>query len=144
VADALQLAAAMMDAIRLARRWIGGSRMYPAPLRARIAAALAAAALAFSSVTTAVAVASPILTPAVADHQLVTSSETPPTEAQCNAIGRRCFTPQGFWGAYNLGPLFDAGLDGQGITVAIVDSYGSDTMAHDLHVFCATCVARKA
>jgi subtilase family serine protease len=125
----------MMDAFRLAQRWIGGSRMYPAPLRARIATALVAAALAFSSVTTAVAVASPMLMPAMADHQLVTSSVTPPTEAQCNAIGRRCFTPQGFWGAYNLGPLFDAGRDGHGITVAIVDSYGSDTMAHDLHVF---------
>ncbi|MGZ4143186.1 MAG: S53 family peptidase, partial [Actinomycetota bacterium] len=27
------------------------------------------------------------------------------------------------------------GFDGSGYTIAIVDSYGSDTMAHDLHVF---------
>src|SRR5262249_12267208 len=30
---------------------------------------------------------------------------------------------------------YDAGLDGRGQTIAIVDSYGSDTIAHDLHVF---------
>jgi subtilase family serine protease len=135
MADVLWVAAAMPDAIGLARRSIGGSRMQPVSLRARFGTALSTAALLFSSATTAVAVASPVLTPAVSDYQLVTSSETPPTEAQCNAIARRCFTPQGFWGAYNLGPLFAAGFDGHGMTVAIVDSYGSDTMAHDLHVF---------
>jgi subtilase family serine protease len=34
-----------------------------------------------------------------------------------------------------VGPLYSAGFDGHGITIAIVDSYGSDTMAHDLHVY---------
>src|SRR5450759_597393 len=125
----------MMDAICLARRSIGGSRMSQAPLRARIATALAAAALGFSSPATVVGAALPLPTPSVAEHQFISSSTTPPTEAACNAVHVRCFTPQGFWGAYNLGPLFDAGLDGHGITVAIVDSYGSDTIAHDLHVF---------
>jgi subtilase family serine protease len=101
----------------------------------RLGTALMASALALSSVAAPAALASPLLSPAVADYQLVTSDETPPTEADCFAIGRRCFTPQGFWAAYNLNPLFDSGVDGRGITVAIVDSYGSDTMAHDLHVF---------
>jgi subtilase family serine protease len=105
------------------------------PLRARLATALAAAALAFSSATAAVAIALPVVTPAVSGVLFVTATETPPTEVQCNAVARRCFTPQGFWGAYNLRPLIDAGFDGRGMTVAIVDSYGSDTMAHDLHVF---------
>src|SRR5213079_297224 len=36
---------------------------------------------------------------------------------------------------YNLAPLYAGGKDGTGRTIAIVDSYGSDTMAHDLHVF---------
>jgi subtilase family serine protease len=34
-----------------------------------------------------------------------------------------------------MGPLYAAGYDGRGQTIAIVDSYGSDTIAHDLHVF---------
>jgi subtilase family serine protease len=37
--------------------------------------------------------------------------------------------------SYNLGPLYSGGLNGQGVTIAIVDSYGSDTIAHDLHVY---------
>jgi subtilase family serine protease len=59
----------------------------------------------------------------------------PPTQAQCASVGRRCFTPQAIRAAYNLGPLYAAGYDGRGQTIAIVDSYGSDTIAHDLHVF---------
>src|SRR5438093_13768323 len=72
----------------------------------------------------------------VSDYVQLTTSTTPPTEAQCFAatpIARRCFTPQAIRAAYNLQPLYDAGLDGRGMTIAIVDSYGSDTIAHDLH-----------
>ena len=36
--------------------------------------------------------------------------------------------------AYNLGPLYAQGKNGHGETIAIMDSYGSDTIAHDLHV----------
>lgn len=109
--------------------------MLPTPRRRRLASAFAGLALALSSVTTAGVAAAPILTPAVADFQLVSTGATPPTQADCAAVHRRCFTPQAFWAAYNLLPLFDQGWDGTGVTVAIVDSYGSDTMAHDLHVF---------
>src|SRR4029077_13916509 len=62
-------------------------------------------------------------------------SETPPTQAQCNSVGRRCFTPVSTQNSYNIGPLYAAGIDGRGITIAIVDAYGSDTIAHDLHVY---------
>src|SRR5207248_7586135 len=62
-------------------------------------------------------------------------SETPPTQAQCISVGRRCFSPQAIQASYNLAPLYAGGKDGTGRTIAIVDSYGSDTMAHDLHVF---------
>jgi subtilase family serine protease len=73
--------------------------------------------------------------PTVSDYVQINSSTTPPTEAQCFSVGRRCFTPQAIQAAYNLGPLYAAGLNGHGMTIAIVDAYGSDTIAHDLHVF---------
>jgi subtilase family serine protease len=73
--------------------------------------------------------------PTVAEYAQLTASDTPPTQAQCASAGRRCFSPQATRAAYNLGPLYAAGYDGRGQTIAIVDAYGSDTMAHDLHVF---------
>ncbi|MEA2273661.1 MAG: hypothetical protein QOI98_2369 [Solirubrobacteraceae bacterium] len=77
----------------------------------------------------------PLPHPLVRDYQQVSSSETPPTEAQCFSAGRRCFSPQAIQASYNVAPLYAAGKDGSGRTIAIVDSYGSDTIAHDLHVF---------
>jgi subtilase family serine protease len=77
----------------------------------------------------------PLPEPLLQDYAQVSSSQTPPTQAQCSAANRRCFTPQGIRAAYNLQPLYDAGYDGRGHTIAIVDSFGSPTMAHDLHVF---------
>src|SRR5258708_6221856 len=73
--------------------------------------------------------------PMFSDAQLVSTDMTPPTEAQCELVGRRCFTPQTVRAAYNIEPLYATGLDGTGQTIAIVDSYGSDTIAHDLHVY---------
>jgi subtilase family serine protease len=81
------------------------------------------------------ATAAPVPHPTVSDWQLISTSVTPPTEAQCESVGRTCFTPQAIQSAYDLGPLYHQGFDGRGTTIAIVDSYGSDTMAHDLHVF---------
>src|SRR5437879_5840276 len=75
------------------------------------------------------------LQPLVSDYAQLTASTTPPTQAQCASVGRRCFSPQSTASAYHLEPLYDQGIDGHGITIAIVDSYGSDTMAHDLHVY---------
>jgi subtilase family serine protease len=75
----------------------------------------------------------PVPKPTVTDFQFIKA--TTPTEADCEAVARTCFTPQAIRSAYNLAPLYASGLNGQGVTIAIVDSYGSDTMAHDLHVF---------
>jgi len=75
------------------------------------------------------------LHPTVADFVQVSTSTTPPTQAQCFSAGRRCFAPQAIQAAYNVGPLHARGLTGAGVTIAVVDSYGSDTMPHDLHVF---------
>src|SRR5213596_2437696 len=95
--------------------------------------AVAAATAAVRSGSSAAAV--PVVRPSVTDYQLISSGTAPPTEAQCNAVGRTCFTPQALYSAYNIGPLHAAGWTGKGMTIAIVDSWGSDTMAHDLHVF---------
>ena len=39
--------------------------------------------------------------------------------------------------AYNLTPLYKAGLDGTGVTIAIVDPYGATTLQRDLAAFSA-------
>ena len=96
--------------------------------------ALAAAFLAARSPSAGLA-RGVLMHPTVADYAQVSASATPPTQAQCNSVNRRCFSPQAIRAAYNLGPLYDLGYDGTGKTIAVVDSYGSDTMAHDLHVF---------
>jgi subtilase family serine protease len=76
-----------------------------------------------------------VVHPAVADYTQLTTSETPPTIADCVSVGRTCFGPQATRASYNLAPLYDHGFDGRGQTIAIIDSYGSDTIAHDLHVY---------
>lgn len=104
--------------------------------RRRLLALLSSAVLTLGSATSVVApVAAATLHPAVSDYAQVSTSATPPTAAQCYSAGRRCYTPQSIRASYNVQPLYDQGFDGRGITIAIVDSYGSDTMAHDLHVF---------
>lgn len=94
------------------------------------------AAGAGSGLSTTTVAAQPVtFHPTVADYVQVATSTTPPTQAQCNSVGRRCFSPQSVRAAYNFQPLYDKGLDGTGQTIAIVDSYGSDTIEHDLHVY---------
>lgn len=72
------------------------------------------------------------LDPSVA---LVTSTVAPPTEAQCNAIHRRCFNPAAMAGSYDYAGLHANGIDGRGKTIALVDSFGSATVASDLNNF---------
>ena len=47
----------------------------------------------------------------------------------------RCFTPQQIQNAYNVAPLYKAGITGKGHTIVIVDAFQSPTIRHDLHVF---------
>src|SRR5262249_60731305 len=80
----------------------------------------------------------PVPPPMLSDYEQVSKSETPPSPSDCAtkaSIPRRCFGPQALRAAYNLPPLYAAGRDGSGRTIAIIDSYGSDTIAHDLHRF---------
>jgi subtilase family serine protease len=76
-----------------------------------------------------------LMHPSVSEYQQVSASTTPPTEANCFAATIRCFTPQAMRAAYDLGPLYAQGVTGTGFTIAIVDSYGNDNMANDLHVY---------
>ncbi|HET6209951.1 MAG TPA: S53 family peptidase [Jatrophihabitans sp.] len=74
--------------------------------------------------------------PAVADHILAQTLSFPPDTAYCQAnLGISCYSPVQYEKAYNLKPLWDLGIQGRGRTIAIVDSFGSPTIANDLHVF---------
>ncbi|HEY6886577.1 MAG TPA: S53 family peptidase [Solirubrobacter sp.] len=97
--------------------------------------AIAGSAISTALIALAVGAGAAGAQPQVSDYVQITGSVTPPTEAQCESVGRRCFTPQAVQSAYNVSPLYAAGFDGRGKTIALVDSYGSDTMAHDLHVY---------
>jgi subtilase family serine protease len=44
-------------------------------------------------------------------------------------------SPAQAWAAYDLGPLLRAGINGEGQTIAVVDPFGSPTIAHDVAVF---------
>jgi subtilase family serine protease len=106
-------------------------------LLAAVAAVATAAAIALSgSQSAASGSAYPTLHPQVSDMvQVASNTTTPPGQAACAAVGRRCFTPASMQASYDLGPLLSAGHDGTGKTIAIVDSFGYDTVANDLEVF---------
>ncbi|MFI0942220.1 S8 family serine peptidase [Streptomyces sp. NPDC021020] len=76
--------------------------------------------------------------PAVAGHRLVHGVSSPLTLAQCQAQwGINCYTPLQYRQAYDLNPLYRAGVTGKGRTIVIVDSFGSPTIQHDLDVYSA-------
>ena len=77
----------------------------------------------------------PAPVPAISDYQLVSGDVAPPSESDCFAIGRRCFTATSMQNSYNLSPLYSAGDEGQGVTIAIIDSFGNPNMASDLANF---------
>jgi len=76
-----------------------------------------------------------VFVPAVTEVQLISNTPSPPPVSACFASGIRCFTPQSMTAGYNFGPLYTSGLTGKGKTIAIIDSFGSPTIADDLHVF---------
>jgi subtilase family serine protease len=103
------------------------------------AAALIAAPLT-GAATAAPAHAAPAVkvVPAVAGHHPVHGVSSPLTSAQCQAKwGINCYTPLQYRQAYDLNPLYRAGVTGKGRTIVIVDSFGSPTIQHDLDVYSA-------
>ena len=79
--------------------------------------------------------AGPAVQPLISDWQFLASGATPPSQAACNKVGRRCFSPAAMQNSYNYASLLAAGNQGQGKTIAIVDSFGSSTIRGDLSVF---------
>jgi subtilase family serine protease len=98
-------------------------------VRKRVIAAFAAALVAFA-ITAAGASAAPY-------HILVGGHFTqPPTIAQCEAaLDIECYGPPQLQQAYDMRPLYRAGLNGAGKTIIIVDSFGSPTIQQDLQSF---------
>ena len=79
-------------------------------------------------------------TPVSAVHPMLQVASTrfaaPPTTADCEAtIGLRCYSPRQLRVAYHMPALYRRGLTGRGRTIAIVDSFGSPTIAADLAGF---------
>jgi subtilase family serine protease len=95
----------------------------------RVAAALASLSLLVGGAATAA--------PTVRIGGQVTSEgEQPPTNAFCLAnIGVPCYGPQDIRTAYGLNSLINAGYKGTGETIVLIESYGSPTIAADLHQF---------
>lgn len=112
------------------------------PLRWLSAATIAAVgAVSLVAATTAgsVAAAGP---GTVAPHPFINDPingktlSTPPTTAFClQNLGIHCYQPFQLEQAYNLNPLHNAGIDGRGRTIDIVDAFGSPTIQNDLKVF---------
>jgi len=82
------------------------------------------------------------ITPVVAVHPFAhelavkEALHSPPTTSFCLAnLGFHCYQPAQLVSAYDMGSLHDAGIDGTGRTILIVDSFGSPTITNDLHAF---------
>jgi subtilase family serine protease len=69
-------------------------------------------------------------------QQVGHASKQPPTTANCEAAFRvACYEPPQIRQAYNLPALYAKGVNGQGSTIVIVDSFGSPTIKNDLATF---------
>jgi subtilase family serine protease len=113
--------------------------MRPAIRRVATLAFAGAAALGLGPTGAGLAVSSlPQPAPTIADYQFLSSGLIPPTQDQCNSAvpnKRRCFNPTSMQNSYNVKPLYAAGHSGQGVTIAIIDSFGNPNMASDLANF---------
>lgn len=105
--------------------------------RRLVVRALTAASLVLPSLGMGLAPAadSVAIRPLISDWVYIGNSGTPPSQAACNAVGRRCFNPTAMANSYDYASLHAKGDEGQGKTIAIVDSFGSDTIRGDLGVF---------
>ena len=65
-----------------------------------------------------------------------TAAEPPPTYAECEAnFNGPCYGPTDIERAYGTPVLYARGVEGQGQTIVIVESFGSPTIASDLATF---------
>jgi subtilase family serine protease len=61
----------------------------------------------------------------------------PPLVPNCvfRTDGKQCYGPRQMRAAYGISPLLRSGVQGQGVTIAIIVSFGSPTIRADLHAF---------
>ncbi|MEP6598862.1 MAG: S53 family peptidase, partial [Actinomycetota bacterium] len=68
----------------------------------------------------------------LAHHEFLTA----PTAEQCRTVmAVTCYSPLQLRAAYAVTPLQARGIDGRGTTIAVVVSFGSPTIEHDLREF---------
>ncbi len=103
----------------------------------------AAAMTAIMALGTGGAAAAPVVVARVAPIPFATGHilaaghmAQPPTTAECEAdFGIACYQAFQIQRAYDLAPLFNNGIEGQGETIVIVDAFGSPSIASDLQTF---------
>ena len=101
---------------------------------------LAGLSLAAPAVTAAAPAAAHLtsarVVPAIGHPVLNKTLTAPIPTTQCQAqLGIACYSPLQYRVAYNLNSLYKRGITGARRTIVIVDSFGSPTIANDLHVF---------
>jgi subtilase family serine protease len=96
---------------------------------------IAAAAVATALFALAATASAYPVTGRIAPHAFV-AAQAPPSTQDCRTqLGISCYSPNQLQTAYDLKPLYANGLTGKGRTIVIVDSFGSPTIADDLHQF---------
>ncbi|HEX3647725.1 MAG TPA: S53 family peptidase [Pseudonocardiaceae bacterium] len=104
--------------------------------RTALLAAVVLTAAGLSAPATAVALSPDIVATHPATAHAGAAGALPLTTAQCEQRYRiACYGPAQLQAAYDLAPLYARGTQGQGTTIAVVDSFGSPTLQHDLAVF---------
>ena len=63
------------------------------------------------------------------------SLQAPPDSFCRSHFNIPCYSPQEMRNAYDITPVLNAGFNGKGQTIVIIDSFGSPTIVNDLHVF---------
>ena len=114
------------------------ARHRPRAVTAAAGATALAAAAVFCAPLTGSAAATPATAavPAVSGHLLARAVGSPLSIEQCQAKWKiACYNPLQYRQAYDLNPLYRAGVTGKGRTIVIVDSFGSPTVQHDLDVY---------
>jgi len=121
------------------------SRFVPRRLGVLVAAAaLVPASLAVAA--PAVAASTPVAHRITVDPQVYRAGSLSPhvvsfgcqTRPLDGSQGPRCYQPAQIQTAYEVTPLLNAGKNGRGRTIVIVDAYGSPTIARDLQIFDTT------
>lgn len=78
----------------------------------------------------------PLIRPDLVELQTGTGLAFPPTTGYCEShFHVACYQPFQLQRAYDLLPLLRRGIDGRGISIAIVDAFGSPTIRSDLQTF---------